>query len=59
MMAALSRLDLRVPVWGADELVERRCPICGSQGAPGYLRPDKLPVLQCPQCGVWYVSPVP
>ncbi len=56
----LAPLDPRIPAWDQHRLVERDCPVCGSQTrAPRFVRPDSLTVHRCPDCTAWYVSPAP
>jgi 2-polyprenyl-3-methyl-5-hydroxy-6-metoxy-1,4-benzoquinol methylase len=56
----LDPLDPRIPSWDLHRLIERDCPVCGSQTrAPRFVRPDSLTVHRCPDCAAWYVSPAP
>jgi 2-polyprenyl-3-methyl-5-hydroxy-6-metoxy-1,4-benzoquinol methylase len=59
-MKELSKLDARIPKWDLDNLVVRPCPICThNMGKPLFLRPDRLKVMQCINCGIYFVSPSP
>lgn len=56
----LTLLDPRVPEWGQEHVLHRDCPICGSTGeALPYIRPDRLGLNQCLECGTIYVNPAP
>jgi 2-polyprenyl-3-methyl-5-hydroxy-6-metoxy-1,4-benzoquinol methylase len=55
----LDKLDARIPSWDLSDLRERTCPICGSAGRPRFVRPDRLTVRECLECGTWFVSPAP
>jgi 2-polyprenyl-3-methyl-5-hydroxy-6-metoxy-1,4-benzoquinol methylase len=56
----LPPLDVRIPAWNMDDLVERACPVCGQDGAePQFKRPDRLIVRRCAGCTTYYVSPAP
>lgn len=54
----LNALDMRIPEW-AGGLSERSCPLCESLGEQRVVRPDKLSVRECLDCGTWFVSPSP
>lgn len=58
-MPRLDQLDARVPVWDVAGLLPRRCPFCGSDGAPCVIRPDGLTVRLCNVCDCRFVSPAP
>lgn len=56
----LPPLDVRIPAWDMDRLVERACPICGSvEKTETCIRPDRLKVAECIRCQTIYVSPAP
>lgn len=56
----LEILDIRIPKWDADDLVERSCAICNSELLRAvFCRPDGLYVRPCKNCGCFTVSPSP
>jgi 2-polyprenyl-3-methyl-5-hydroxy-6-metoxy-1,4-benzoquinol methylase len=60
MMRELEVLDRRLPAWNLAGLVNRHCPICDAESSEArFKRPDGLTVLQCDNCGAYYVSPSP
>ena len=55
----LPRLDAKIPEWSLDKLGGRTCPLCRKDNQASLLRPDRLPVAYCADCGLWYVSGLP
>jgi len=55
----LERLDRRVPRWNEDSLIQRDCPFCDCPGQEVFVRPDRLTVRHCEECGAFFVSPCP
>jgi SAM-dependent methyltransferase len=50
----------KIPNWQIDQLVHRRCPVCG-QDTPKLvcIRPDQLIVGNCTNCQMLYLSDIP
>lgn len=57
---AFGSLDVRIPKWEEDDLINVACPLCRSDtGDMVGRRPDGLVVNLCRRCGLLYVSPRP
>lgn len=52
----LPGLDSRVPNWQPFPIPQRRCPFCNHEASPLFVRPDKLPIAQCPACKCFFVA---
>jgi len=55
----LPPLDVQIPDWPEDALVDRPCPGCDEPNSPVLRRPDGLPVAYCSACALWYVCHAP
>jgi 2-polyprenyl-3-methyl-5-hydroxy-6-metoxy-1,4-benzoquinol methylase len=58
-LTALPLIDDRIPKWDFTDLKDRNCPFCKSSGHELFLRPDKLIVKFCSDCGCYFVDPAP
>lgn len=59
-MLKLNQLDRRLIDWDYTSLEDRLCPVCGESNHKSYaIRPDKLAVNLCTNCGLLYISPSP
>lgn len=60
MPVELKALDIRIPKWDMENLIERTCPICGEISEKReFIRPDGLSVYLCDKCRTYYISPAP
>lgn len=59
-MRHLSPLDLRIPAWDTNHLIDRPCPVCqGHNVSASFKRPDSLTVNRCMLCDTYFISPAP
>ena len=55
-LRALPGTEHALPAWDPFPTAPRACPFCGGHGGDVLVRPDGLPVAQCPGCRCCHVS---